>query len=304
MSEGKSQCFATVKEIAAATGKSERTIQRWGQGWAAETLNIRGDQRFELASLPPEIRERIIRHRYGVDDGCLETMVAGFELKVAPEKLKDPSVGMKIRMVCECLAVPGKVKGRRDRIKEIAEAHGYNVGTAYRLMKRVEKGKPLIKTTKNHGVSIGDLGITLRAWDEKSGRMAVEAIMENRRGAAEKLSLYNKVYAEASAQGLKCGTYRSFLTIAGRIDRALVTYRDKGVRGLREDVVPAIRRDHTAYRAMECLVGDQHKADYYAFDQAGDIATLELFCWLDFRTQLVWGSVAYRQRAFRMGAVA
>ncbi len=244
--------------------------------------------------LPAEIQERIMRRRYGIDDDSVEEMVSSNEIKVPPEKLKDPQVAMKIQMVCECLAVPQGARGRRERIRNIAESHGYNYATAYRLMDRVKKGKWLIKPTRNHGHSIESLGITVRAWDKEAAHMAIEEIMGNRRNHAEKLTLYERVRDRAEAEGLRCGCYESFLNLHKRISGAVLHYRDKGVRGLREDVVPAIQRDFTAYRAMECLVGDQHKADYYCFDWNGDVATLELFCWLDFRTQMIWGAVSYQ----------
>ncbi|MFH1985370.1 MAG: Mu transposase C-terminal domain-containing protein, partial [Pseudomonadota bacterium] len=134
----------------------------------------------------------------------------------------------------------------------------------------------------------------LRAWDKAAADMAVGAIMTNKREHREKLALYSDLSSRAQAQGLRIGTYGAFCNLARRVDASVTTYRDKGVRGLREDIVPAIARDFTAYRAMECLVGDQHKADYYAIDAGGNVVTLELFCWLDFRTQLAWGAIAYK----------
>jgi hypothetical protein len=79
-----------------------------------------------------------------------------------------------------------------------------------------------------------------------------------------------------------------------KIGGAIKTYRDKGRQGLRQDIIPGIRRDPTSYRPMEWLVGDQHKADYYAIDSNGKVATLEFFCWMDFRSQMVWGAIAYK----------
>ena len=286
----------TAAEIADCIGKSTRWVNILAnkEGWQAEKLNGRGDRRFIIEGLPVEIQEMLMRRRCGIERDDLEEMVRNFEVKVPPEKLKDPAVGMKVRMVCECLAVPKKAHGRDGRIEEIAQAYGYHKGTAYRLMKRVRKGQALVKGSRNHGVSFKELGVTLRAWDEEAGRMAIEAIIDNRREHVEKLTLYNKVRLKAEARRLKVGSYRSFCHLAARIDGAVKVYRDKGKRGLREDIIPAIRRDHTAYRAMECLVGDQHKADYYCFDHNGEVATLELFCWLDFRTQMVWPAISYK----------
>ncbi|MDY7037335.1 MAG: Mu transposase C-terminal domain-containing protein, partial [Thermodesulfobacteriota bacterium] len=285
----------TAAEIAEIIDVTKMTILRWAENeswiYTAGGNNIRN---YLVDSLPSDIQERIIRYRYGIEDDDLAEMVNNFEIRIAPEKLKNPRVGGQVRMVCECLAVPKFMEGRKKRIQEIAEHYGYHQGTAYRLMKRVRNGHVLVNGKRNHGASFPELGITLRAWDENSGRMAIETLMENKRSHAEKLSLYNKVIEKSKNLGYSVGSYRSFLTISERINASLKTFRDSGARGLKEDVIPAIRRDQTAYRPMECLVGDQHKADYFCIDYNGDVATLELFCWLDFRTQLVWGAVAYK----------
>jgi len=284
----------TAGKIAEILGRPVRTVQRWAaaQGWEVEGSNGRGVV-YLINRLPAEIQERIARHRMGIDEEAVGEMARRFEIRINPEQLRDPAVASKIRMVCECLAVAQNARGRDKRITEIAGSYGYHRGTAYRLIKRVKEGKPLSVSTKNYGTRIEGLG-TVRAWDEGAARMAVEAIMENRRNHAEKLSIYKDISLRAQGAGLKIGSYGSFLNLSRKIDPSVIVYRDKGIRGLREDIVPAIRRDPTAYRPMECLVGDQHKADYYCLDHNGDVATLELFCWLDFRTQLIWGAIAYK----------
>lgn len=285
----------TAQELADILRMSERAVRLRAdkEGWDFEE----GPNRMKLYyidTLPAEIQERIARDRYGVDEDTVDEMVNRFQIKVPPEKLKDPKVAMKIRMLCECLAIPKRDKGRKNKIQDIAESYGFNMSTAYRLVDRANKGKWLIKPTSNYGHKIESLGITVRAWDREAAHMAVEEIMANRRNHAEKLTLYERVKAKAESSKLRVGCYESFLRLHRRVGESVIAYRDKGARGLREDIVPAIRRDHTAYRPMECLIGDQHKADYYCFDYNGDVATLELFCWLDFRTQMAWGAIAYK----------
>lgn len=288
--------FITPVQIAIATGKSVRfiNITATKEGWPARIVNKRGEKEFEVSRLPAEIQEALFHARYEIDHHDIEKTAMRLEIRVLPEKLKDPNIASKIRLVSDCMAVPKRVRGRRERIKQIAEGHGYSVKTAYNLMKRVEAGKWLVKPTKNYGTNFTDLGITVRAWDEEAGRMAVQAIMGNKRNHVEKLALYHKVARQCRDKDLRFGSYRSFLDMAKRMNGAVIAYRDKGIRGLREDIVPAIQRDFTAYRPMECLIGDQHKADYFAIDGNGDMVTLELFCWLDFRTQLAWPAIAYK----------
>ena len=293
--------MVTARQIADVIGKSVQFINRIAsnEGWRAEVINKRGDRRFYLESLPPEIQEKIMLDRVGIrdDEESVEAYAEAAQrlnIIVPPERLKDPKVAGKFRMVCECLAVPAGARGRRERIRQIAESFGYNVGSAYRLIDRVKNGKELINGSKNHGHRIESLGITVRAWAPEAAHMAIEEIMSNRRSHAEKLTLYERVRDRAKAQGLAFGCYESFLSLHKKISGSILTYRDKGIHGLREDIVPAIQRDHTAYRPMECLVGDQHKADYYCVDYTGNVVTLELFCWLDFRTQMAFGAIAYK----------
>jgi len=283
----------TTKEIAAFTGLTTRAVllRAKREGWLSAGNN--GSRKYYLADLPADVQNRI----YKIDDCSAADLAAKFSINVPPEKLSDPRVATKIRMLCECLAVPKKARGRNKRIRTIAESYGYNVGSAYRLIKRVKSGKPLFKEYKTPGVHFEDLNITLRAWNEASGRMAIEAIMGNRRNKVDNITLYQRVRAQALKNDHPVGTYESFCRLARQIKarrQGVITFRDKGIQGLKQDIMPAIRRDPTAYRPMECLVGDQHKADYYAFDSQGNVVTLELFCWLDFRTQLVWPAVAYK----------
>lgn len=265
-----------------------------------ESSNGRGGGKkiqIALSEAEPAAQQRYWDQTYEIDRQPTRDLAGQFQIQVSPEKLSDPKTAAQIRMISECLAVPEGAKGRRKKIKEIAELYGFNVGTAYRLMKKVKAGRPPYKGYRAGGTHFEDLGVTLRAWDEAAGRMAIEAIMANRRNKVEKLALYNKVCIEAEAKGLQTGRYESFCWLARRLEtnrKGMITYRDKGIQGLRQDVVPAIRRDHTAYRPMECLVGDQHKADYYALDSQGNVVTLELFAWLDFRTQLVWPAVSLK----------
>ena len=293
----------TAAEIALAMGVVKTTILRRAEKekWKY-TPGKNGARQFIISSFPTKVQQAMIRKKYNQTELTPQELAEHFKIKIPPEKLEDPKYQSKIRMVVRCLAVPkgarhkdgGQARGRRAQIKEIAESYGYNIGTAYRLLKRVKNGKPLIKTSKNYGAYFPDLDITLRAWDEQAGRMAIEMIMANKRRHVDGLTLYQTIKDTAESEQLKVGTYASFMQLKKRIKPALKTYRDKGIQGLKQDIIPAMRRDPTAYRPMECLVGDQHKADYYAIDSSGNVATLELFCWMDFRTQLVWGSIAYK----------
>lgn len=325
----------TAGKIAELVGVTERAAQKWAveQNWEFDP-GSNGTKHYYRDRLPPGLQERIFRSEHGLDEVSIEAMVERCGLRVPEKKKNDPATATKIRMVCECLAVPD-VRGRDRRIKEIAENHGYTRATAYRLMSRARAGEWIEAETRNHGWSLPGLGITLRAWDEESGRIAIETILANRRNHVEKLTLYESIKArimghgstqmntdqsegqgqnqeqtgldikaksedishrgtEGTEKNIKIGSYSSFLDLAAKLAPGMHTYKDTGIRGLREDLVPAIRRDFTEYRPMECLVGDQHKADYYAVDQNGEIVTLELFCWLDFRSQMVWPALAYK----------
>ena len=188
-----------------------------------------GDNRsrqYMIDRLPPEIQERIFRYRNGIDDEDVSDMIQRFEIIVPDEKINNPSVGLKIRMVCECLAVPKGVGGRGKRIAAIAESYGFSRGLAYRLKDCVKKGKPLFKPARNYGVSFPELDITLRAWDEGSGMLALEALLGNKRNMEEKISLYNRVCDAAEEKGMRVGSYASFLNLARKLDPDVLNFRD------------------------------------------------------------------------------
>jgi len=292
----------TAAEIAEVMGASKRAMNKRAEkeGWPHEQGTNRA-RRYPLTGLPADVQRAIFdkQYRIGVEEPFdrlrVEQLAQQFKIDIPAERLEDPRTAGMVRMVCECMAIPEGAHGRRQRIKEIAEGYGFHVGSAYRLLERVKKGKPLLAKRKTHGETWDDLGITLRAWDRQAGQMAIGMIMENRRRQVDGLTLYQQVKDTAEAESLRVGCYESFMNLKKKIDASPAgTRRDKGTQGLRQDVLPAIRRDPTAYRPMECLVGDQHKADYYAFDSSGKVITLELFCWMDFRTQLVWPSIAYK----------
>lgn len=303
------EIWLSQQEVSATENMPKRTFWRhFKAGWykkyqyvdAPKKNGGRGGKTLQVAlsELSPAGQERYLREVYEIDKQPADELAAQFQIRVPSEKLTDPKTATKIRMLSECLAVPKGAPARQKRVAAIAQSYGYSKGTAYRLMKNVEKGKPIFKTREEKkSACFNDLGITLRAWDQEAGKLAIEAIMANRRNKVEKLALYNKVRGQVQAQGLRMGTYESFCWIARKLKEnhgAILTYRDKGIQGLRQDVMPPVRRDPTAYRPMECLVGDQHKADYYAFDSKGNVATLELFCWMDFRTQLVWSAFSLK----------
>jgi len=280
----------TAARIAHALGVSKRAINKRAQkeGWS------RDGSQFLFQSLPPEIQKILMHQKYTKTELTPQDLAAHFHINIPPEKLKDPKMQSLIRMLSHCLRIPPNAKNRTKEIEDNAAAYGYDKATAYRYLARIKKGLPLRTSSKNHGIYFEDLGITLRAWDQKAADMAIKLIMGNKRRHQDGLTLYQTVKDTAEAEGLQIGTYASFMQIKKRIKPALKTYRDKGRQGLRQDVIPGIRRDATVYRPMECLIGDQHKADYYAIDASGKVATLELFCWMDFRTQLVWGAVSYK----------
>jgi len=280
----------TAARIAQALGISKRAINKRAQkeGW------LRDGNQFKFQSLPPEVQKKLMHEKYCTKELTPQELADHFKINIPPKKLKDPRMQSKVRMLAHCLLIPPNSKNRSTQIRDIAEAYGYDKATAYRYLSRVKHGQPLIATTKNHGTRIDDLGLTLRAWDEKAADMAIKLIMGNKRRHQDGLTLYTTIHDTAQAEGWRIGTYASFMDLKKKIKPALKTYRDKGRQGLRQDVIPGIRRDATAYRPMECLIGDQHKADYYAIDSNGKVVTLELFCWMDFRTQLVWGAVSYK----------
>lgn len=287
----------TAVELAEIYNVTPRTILYWAeQDHFGFTKSPDGTKHYYIDSLPPNMQKDIwIYNHQNLNECAPEELVERFEIKVPSKHLNHPKIKDFVCMVCEGLAVNNR-SGRKPRITKIAEAHGYSYSRLQGLIKKVKNGEWIIAPSKNYGIVMGpeSLDITVRAWDKEVAELAINLLMNNDHNHVEKLALYDQVVFNAREMGLRYGTYESFLTIDRRISDSLKKYRDTGIRGLREDVVPAAQRDFTAYRAMECLIGDQHLADYNCLDYNGDLATLELFVWLDFRTQMAFGAVAYK----------
>jgi hypothetical protein len=297
------EIWLSVKEVTELESITERWFWKRFRGYrytyryVASENGGRGGKRVEVAlsSLSTAGQGRYLEQLYNRHVTTKE-LAETYQINVPEARLQDPTTAQMVRMTAECLAIPKGARGRREAIAQIAAHYGRHPASAYRLLQRAEAGKPLFKEERRQsGVSLPELGFAVRAWDEAAARMAVGIALENRRRQTTGVELYRRIQDTAEAEGLRIGSYRSFAHLKSRVDATpLAVFRDKGRAGLRQDVIAAIRRDATAYRPMEVLIGDQHKADYYAFDSAGRVVTLELFCWMDFRTQLAWGSVAYQ----------
>ena len=135
----------TAGEIADVMEVVKTSILRRAEkeGWKYEKGKNRARQ-YVITALPADIQKALLNKKYGGSELSIEELAEQFRIDVPPEKLDDPGMASKVRMVVDCLAIP-QAKGRKKRIREIAEGYGYNVGTAYRFLDRVKKGKPLLK---------------------------------------------------------------------------------------------------------------------------------------------------------------
>lgn len=120
-------------------------------------------------------------------------------------------------------------------------------------------------------------------------------------GSGHKKRAYECVVAEAEKQGWRAGSPSSAYMYLQQLNPLLERYAQAGGRGL--DNIFYIVRKYDDLEPFECIVGDQHRFDFWIEDkEAGRIFRPEGYFWIDLRTRLCYGfSLADRYNSYMMG---
>lgn len=309
--------YIDVQTVVAITGKAKRTIQ-WqcdeGKVKAIITIGNGGKQyRIALSSLPDNAQVKWV----------IENQSAAAELpsyikdKLAPQaqweitKLTAPreEVGMdiltneaakerlseKIDLVQKALTVPAGWK-KSAWVSKTAEDAGITRQTLYNDIKKYKEGglKALVKVREKKGPTAWDT----EALDYMEG-VYLKAIREG--GDASKRFAYKATVAEANKRDWKIGSESSAYEHLGKLNPLLEKYARGGSRAL--DNVFYIMRQYHDLEAFECIVGDQHRFDFWVHDrELNRVFRMESYMWLDLRTRLVYGvSIADRYNSYMIG---
>ena len=212
-------------------------------------------------------------------------------INLPPEVLNDPKMKRYLPILHELVKIPRKGKGRVLFFEEVAARHGIGKTWCRELLRRLKKGECPIRTRKEKK-RIEQLGIAVRRIDVRAADKAISLYLANKNDHRDRKTLFTEWQGFCGAERLRDGSYRSFCRLLEKVPAPLIAMRDGGPRALKEDFIPSIRRDASAYRPMEALIADQHTHDWACFDDDFNVLTLEAFYCMDFRTQLLFPAIA------------
>ncbi|MBI3584236.1 MAG: Mu transposase C-terminal domain-containing protein [Nitrospinae bacterium] len=141
------------------------------------------------------------------------------------------------------------------------------------------------------------------AWDPEAllymQGVYLKAIREA--GDASKRFVYQAVASKAEKESWKIGSESSAYEHFTRLNPLLEKYARGGSRAL--DNIFYIIRQYKDLAPFECIVGDQHRFDFWVHDREIDkIFRMEGYFWLDLRTRNIYGcSLADRYNSYMIG---
>ena len=291
--------WLSVEDCGSLLRKSDRQVRQLiieGKLKKFRKVPARNRQKFQyeiaLSSLPEEARRRFWAGWEGEREVVLEGLEEMRKEINLPANPTEEDI-KRMRVVYEAQNVP-KGKKKDEWYGEVGRRYGVSKQTVYRWLQKFKEGR-LFKKRERPGEVLVDVGVEVRAWDREAVEFAIGLILENRWDKKPAKELYKEVVRWAEGQNLRVGSYVSFTKLVQAVlGSPLRVLRDKGKRGLIEEVVPEIRRDFSVYAPMELLVGDQHKCDYVCFDDNLNVMWLEGYHWADARTGLVFSALCYK----------
>jgi len=301
----------TAKELAEILNITTRAVNKRAskEGWKAEILNKRGDRRFIISKLPPDIQEAIVNSMSEIPADFLPALKPGAALAAAakvhdvneiwnretaigPNILKDKRVQRITRVLAEVDSPPRNwEKGRRKWIEAVALQHGVKFQTIYKWIKKYQKGGlgSLKHSKSNQGQT--------RSWDPEALDWWIGCCLKRENRKISRKSLYyNALVIEAQRRGWRIGDLRSaYWWYTRKVTPQLEALQRGGLRAL-DNTLPPILRDYSDLAPFEILVGDQHRFDFWVMDEdTGEVFRPEGYFWQDLRTRAFYGGALDRK---------
>ncbi len=188
---------------------------------------------------------------------------------------------------------------RHSTIERVAQEHAISAATVYRAISRIEHGNAAHEQ-KSWGVS--------RAWTEEALLYMRGYYLKVLRecGTANKAAAYDAVCREAKLRGWHVGSRSSAYVYFKQLPPLLEDYASGGAAAV--DTALYQPRDYSKLKPLDCIIGDQHRFDYFVVDERGRPFRPECFVWMDAATRSIYGihcdSVYNKQTvaaALRMG---
>ncbi len=252
---------------------------KWIEAHAQEAMGLPAVIKDKLA---PQVQWEIAKMNARVEAAGMNTLIEGYDQS-------------RLDLVLKALSIPNDWK-KGKWIDKCAEDSGLTRQTLYRDIKGYkEQGAAWFKQGREKK------GPT--AWDaealEYMNGIYLKAIRES--GDSSKRFAYHATIAEAKKRNWKVGSESSAYDYLGKLNPMLERYARGGSRAL--DNVFYILRQYHDLDPFECIVGDQHRFDFWVHDREFDrVFRMEGFFWVDLRSRMPYGfAITDRYNSYLIG---
>jgi putative transposase len=255
---------------------------KWVQSHPEQALSL---PEYIIDKLSPEAQFEIMKMKAPKEELGMDTIV---------RVQKNEKLQKDIELIQKAIAVPKGWK-KSKWIEKVAEEAGITKQALYKKIRVYqEKGIRGLRARDNSH---------LKKWSPEALQFlqGVYLRMIKEGGNASKKRAYEAVLAEAEKRGWKVGSQSSAYMYLSQLNPLLEKYARAGTRGL--DNVFYIMRRYDDLEPLECIVGDQHRFDFWVEDkETGRVFRPEGYFWVDLRTRLCYGfAIADRYNAYLMG---
>ncbi len=314
----------STRQLADSLGITKQSLLERAkkESWPCEIINKRGDRRYHIKDLPPDIQKALAEKdavpvslipqlapeaqltaykKLSIYNEIANTVpdlpVWGPETAVGPDVVEDPRVHKWAKIVQEAQRVPKGWK-KRAWIEAVAVKHDTTYQTIYRYLKRYKQaGLAGLKHTKSTRGKP-------RTWSPEAIDFWIGLCLKGGHRKVNKIRFYYQVLCEeAQKRGWNIGTYQSAMWwFHKKASPQLIALQRGGVRAL-DNTLPPVLRDYSDLEPFELLVGDQHRFDFWVVDEeTGEIFRPECYMWQDLCTRLLYGGALDRKYdAYLMG---
>jgi putative transposase len=303
----------TTKELAGMLGISTRAVQIRSikEGWSCEIANARGDRKYQISKLPPDV-QKVYVAKNGVSASLLPVLAPEAAKKLAEPAitqgsnlynidtaetwadacldqgvLRDPRVAKCVKIVQDAQNIPKGWK-KRAWIEHVARENELkSFQQVYRYLEIYREkgiaGFHHVKSTRKQP----------KSWSQEAVDFWIGLCLkkEHRKLSKDgKKQLYSYLQEEAQVRKWDIGGYESALWwFKKRGVPQLLTLQRGGMRAL-DNLLPPVVRSYADLAPFELLVGDQHRFDFWVVDElTGEVFRPEGYFWQDLRTRSFYG---------------
>uniref|UniRef100_A0A7C4AJR9 Transposase-like Mu C-terminal domain-containing protein n=1 Tax=Thermodesulfovibrio aggregans TaxID=86166 RepID=A0A7C4AJR9_9BACT len=310
----KEDIFLARQEVQNLLGINKTSVLKAikkGRFKVIETYGNGGRQyRIALSSLPAQAQikwvQENINEAVNLPEQFVEKLSAQAQWEIVRQKTPKEEAGMQtilnvtkkqkdIELIQRAMNPPQGVK-KSHWIAKCAESAGITVQALYKKI-FIYKNKGITGLVNSGSKAV------LKKWSQPalSFMQGVYLKMLKEGGSGVKKKAYDAVIAEAEKRGWSVGSKSSAYEYLDKLNPLLERYAKGGIRAL--DNVFYIVRQYDDLAPFECIVGDQHRFDFFVQDEeTGKVFRPEGYFWIDLRTRNVYGmAVTDRYNSYLMG---